>query len=46
MASGDVFREERNGKPKQLQNLHTYRPEFFINGLGEVLTTQKAPYTS
>jgi phytanoyl-CoA hydroxylase len=34
-----VFREERNGKPKQLQNLHVYRPEFFIDRLYK----EKAP---
>lgn len=29
MQEGDCFLETRNGKPKQLQSLHRYRPEFF-----------------
>lgn len=29
MRDGDCFLESRNGKPKQLQSLHYYRPQFF-----------------
>lgn len=33
MQQADIFVEERNGKPKQLQNLHTYRPAVFVDHL-------------